>query len=324
MSFSSRIICLGEILFDRLADRRGNSVIAVDSWTDYPGGALANVASALVKLGTPAAFIGSVGRDEAGNNLLAILAKIGVNIEAVQRHPTAPTRKVYVLRDRKGDRSFAGFGDFKPDEFADALLQKEKLDEKLFQEADFLVLGTLGLAYPQTRGAIFRALELSARYDLKVVLDVNWRPMFWVDRTEALPLIKRVLKYVNFLKVSEEEAELLFNTKDAEAIAARLKSVDGVIVTAGAGDISYYLGENEAKLTPISVKVRDTTGAGDAFVAGFLHQLSIRGITVLKDANEAKEVVRYASAVGSLTTTKLGAIDPQPTAKEVEDFLKHN
>ena len=316
------IICLGVILFDRQADRPCDSVEAVESWTDYPGGAPANVASALVKLGTSAAFIGCVGQDEAGNRLVAILNSIGVNISGIQRHPQAPTRKVYVLRDTSGDRSFAGFGDFKIDEFADAFLQKAKLNEKLFLEADFLVLETLELAYPQTRSAIFRALELTEQYNLKVLLDFNWRPIFWPDETEALPLIKEVLKYVDFLKLSDEEAELFFETKDAGAISNRLNSVEGVIITAGGEDISYCFDENEGKVTPISIEVQDTTGAGDAFVAGFLHQLSTRGIASLKDANAAKEIVRYASAVGGLTATKSGAIDSQPTSAEVEDFLK--
>lgn len=322
MQSPAMIICLGEILFDRLADRPGDSVKSVKSWTDYPGGAPANVASALVKLGTPAAFIGCVGQDEAGNSLVALLDSIGVNISGIQRHPQAPTRKVYVLRDESGDRSFAGFGDFKMDEFADAFLQKDKLDEKLFLEANFLVLGTLELAYPQTRAAIFQALELAEQYGLKVLLDVNWRPMFWPDENEALPLIKQILKYVDFLKLSEEEAELLFNVKDAGAIAHRLNSVEGVIITAGSKDISYCFNENEGKIRPIAIEAVDTTGAGDAFVAGLLHQLATRGIACLKDKNTAEEIVKYASAVGGLTATKPGAIDSQPTPDRVKEFLK--
>ncbi|MDY7015050.1 MAG: PfkB family carbohydrate kinase, partial [Cyanobacteriota bacterium] len=60
-----RVLCLGEILFDCLADQTGRSLDAVESWTPYPGGAPANVACALTKLGTPSAFMGCVGQDEA-------------------------------------------------------------------------------------------------------------------------------------------------------------------------------------------------------------------------------------------------------------------
>ena len=63
----AKVICLGEILFDCLADELGKSVSEVTSWTSYPGGAPANVASALTKLGTSSAFIGCVGQDDPGN-----------------------------------------------------------------------------------------------------------------------------------------------------------------------------------------------------------------------------------------------------------------
>ena len=110
-SLPNRVICLGEILVDRLANDLGKSIAEVSSWTNYPGGAPANVACALVKLGIPSAFIGCIARDDLGQQLLQLLESIGVNIEGIQRNDLFPTRQVYVLRDRKGDRIFAGFGE---------------------------------------------------------------------------------------------------------------------------------------------------------------------------------------------------------------------
>ena len=315
------VLCLGEILFDCLADERGKKLEEVESWTPYPGGAPANVACALVKLGTSAGFIGCVGEDEPGKQLTELCQDIGVDVSGIQHHPSAPTRQIYVLRTETGDREFAGFGDKQPDEFADAFLDPDKLPINLFATAEFLVIGTLELAFPQTRLAVFRALELAEQHGLKVVLDVNWRPMFWHDTEEALTLIKKLWAYVDFLKLSDEEAEWLFGTIDAGAIKYRLDSVEGVLVTAGEGNISYCLGENEGKLTSFSVEVEETTGAGDSFVAGLIHQLATKGIASLKDTQMAKEVVTYACAVGALTTTKPGAIAAQPTGVEVEEFL---
>jgi fructokinase len=316
-----RILCLGEILFDLLPDRPGQQLSEVQSWTSYPGGALANVASALVKLGTPTAFIGCVGQDESGTQLVQLLESIGVDTKGVQRHPTAPTRKVYVLLSEQNDRSFAGFGGLQPDGFADAYLTSSALPEKLFLDAEYLVLGTLELAYPQTRAAVFRALELADQYNLKVVLDINWRPMFWKDVDEAIPLIKKLWQYIDFLKLTDEEAQWLFNTTDAGAIAYKLDTVEGVLVTRGAGDVGYCLSDNEGKVSPLSVGVKDTTGAGDAFLAGFLHQLCLRKISSLSNPQIARDIVIYSCAVGGLTTTKPGAIAAQPTATEVDAFL---
>ncbi len=327
---------LGEILFDCLADQLGLKLEEVKSWTPYPGGAPANVACALVKLGTPAGFIGSVGEDEPGNSLVKLLQEVGVDTTGVQRHPTAPTRQVYVTRDLAGDRTFAGFGKYNTTEFADTHLEAEKLPHSLFQEADFLVLGTLELAYPEadflvlgtlelaypdSEKAIHRALELAEYYDLKILLDVNWRPVFWQDENIARQKIEEIFKRVDFVKLSKEEAEWLFDTKDPGAITYRLASLEGVLVTDGENGCAYCLGENEGKLPSFSVPVIDTTGAGDSFLAGFIHQLLEHGIHSLEKAETAKRIVTYASAVGALTTIKAGAIASQPTAAEVEAFL---
>lgn len=317
-----RVLCLGEILFDRLADQLGRSHQDVESWTAYPGGAPANVACALVKLGTTAGFIGCVGEDEPGNALVNLLQEVGVDTVGIQRHPTAPTRQVNVVRSESGDRTFAGFKDYDTTEFADTRLQADKLATKAFEAADFLVTGTLELAYPQSGQAVHRAVELAQMYDLKIVLDVNWRPVFWHDVDVAHATIHELCKQVDFLKLAKEEAEWLFNTADPGAITYRLGSLEGVLVTDGENGCAYCLSENEGKLPAFPVEVIDTTGAGDGFLAGFIHQLQQQGIHSLSDAETARKIVTYASAVGALTTMKPGAIASQPTTAEVETFLQ--
>ncbi len=316
-----RVLCLGEVLFDYLADQAGKPLEQVESWTPYPGGAPANVASGLVKLGTPAGFIGCVGRDAAGTELTQLLQSLGVDVTGVQQDDYAPTRLVYVVRSQTGDRQFAGFGHQDTTDFADTKLQSQLLPAELFINADFLVLGTLELAYPSSRAAIYRALELADQHYVKILVDVNWRSVFWPNPEVAPDLIQQLLKQVDFIKLSEEEAEWLFNTTDAGAIAHRLGDVEGVLVTAGEKGCSYCLGDNEGKLPGFPVEVEDTTGAGDSFVAGFLHQLCQQGIQALAKPEVAHQVVTYASATGALTTLRAGAIAAQPTLAEVEAFL---
>ena len=315
------MLCLGEILFDLIADDAGLPVEQVKTWTAYPGGAPANVATALQKLGTPAGFIGCVGSDERGEELVQLLQSTGVDTQGIQRHETAPTRQVYVTRTQTGDREFAGFGDRATTEFADTHLQADQLPASLFEDADFLVLGTLELAYPDTRAAIERALSLAEDYTLKIVVDVNWRRMFWPNLNEAQPLIRRLIERVDFLKLSEEEADWLFHTTAPQAISYQLSDLEGVLVTAGTKGCAYYLSENAGRSPAFSVTTEDTTGAGDAFLAGFLHQLCQRGIQGLGKPSIAREIVTYANAVGSMTTLRPGAIASQPTAAEVDAFL---
>lgn len=315
-----RVLCLGEILYDFLADQPGVPLEQVKSWTPYPGGAPANVACGLAKLGTPTAFIGCVGEDTLGTGLVELLQSIGVDTAGIQRHPTAPTRAVYVVRSLTGDRTFAGFGDRDTTEFADTHLQADPLLVTQFETADFLVLGTLELAYQDSRTAIGRALQLANQHYVKILVDVNWRPVFWQNEASALPLVHALIQQADFLKLSEEEAEWLYDTVDPGVIAHRLGSVEGVLVTAGEKGCAYYLGGNEGKIPGFKIEVEDTTGAGDSFVAGLLHQLCQHGLKSLADPEVAKNIVGYASAMGALTTTRPGAIAAQPTAAEVEAF----
>ena len=317
-----QVICIGEMLFDRLSNELGKPLEQVKSWTDYPGGAPANTACGLVKLGISTAFMGCIGEDAPGEQLVELLTETGVNITGVQRHSSAPTRIVYVVRDAAGDRSFAGFGARDTIEFADTYLQAEHLPEPLFKTADFLVLGTLELAYPQSQKAILKAVELAKKYQVKIFIDINWRPMFWQNPDAAIELILNLVQNADFLKLTNEEAELLFNTIEPKAIAQQLQ-IQGVFVTAGEEGCTYYLAGNSGRLPAFSVSVADTTGAGDGFTAGILYQFCKLGIESINYPKIAKEIVGFASAVGALTTTKPGAIAAQPTLTEVEIFLKN-
>ncbi|MDX2097352.1 MAG: carbohydrate kinase [Leptolyngbyaceae cyanobacterium bins.59] len=319
-----RVLCLGEVLFDALADQPERTPDQVESWTAYPGGAPANVACGLAKLGTSSGFIGCVGQDVAGTELKTLLETLGVDITGIQTHPTAPTRTVLVTRSQSGERTFAGFKDCQTTEFADTFLQASQLSPGLFEKADFLVLGTLELAYPDSRAAIERSLALAEQNYVKILVDVNWRSMFWPDLEAAQDLVHWLLKQVDFLKLSDEEADWLFGTADPGAITHRLGNLEGVLVTAGGEGCAYCLGENEGRLPAFSVTTVDTTGAGDSFVAGVLHQFCQQGIRALSDPAVARQVAAYASAVGALTTLNPGAIAAQPTAAAVEAFLAGN
>lgn len=319
-----QILCLGEILFDCLADQLGRELNEVESWTAYPGGAPANVACGLVKLGTSAGFIGCIGQDKAGDELFTLLSEIGVDTTPIQRHTAAPTRKVYVTRSLAGERTFAGFGDIPTTEFADTRLQAEKLSEHWFQEAQYLVIGTLELAYPDSRNAIHTALELAKKQGVKVFLDINWRPVFWLNPDTAKPMIETVLPYADIIKCSDEEGDWLFGTQDPTEIIKKVKNAQGILVTAGEKGCEYHLGDYSQKLDVFKVNVVDTTGAGDSFVAGFLHCCTQAGNKIFSDAATAHQAVVYASATGALTTTQAGAIASQPSLAEVEHFLRQH
>jgi fructokinase len=333
-----QVICLGEVLVDRLADQVAPTIADVQSWTDYPGGAPANVACALRQLGTRASFVGAIGADKTGQELAALLHDRGVAIRGIQTITTHPTRTVLVLRSADGDRHFAGFGDrHDTTEFADTQIQAAAIPPDLFTAAQFLVLGTLGLATSGSAGAIARAISLAQANSLQILLDVNWRPVFWPEPEVAPAMIRQLIHQVDWLKLSIDESQWLFQTDDPAAIVARFPQLKGVCITLGREGCNYWLQGNSGHIPAFTVTVQDTTGAGDGFVAGWVHQLCQLAAMDAIDADlinpdlinpdlinpvQAANIVTYACAVGALMTLQNGAIGPQPTADQIVALIQ--
>lgn len=316
-----KVLCIGEILYDRLADQAGVDLDQVQSWTAYAGGAPANVATALEKLGTHSGLISAVGQDADGIALTQLVAAIGVDVSGIQTIADAPTRSVLVLRSADGDRHFAGFADQIPTtEFADTKLVGH-FPARLFQSVQILVTGSLGMAYSNSRASILQAIGLTRQRGGKVLLDVNWRPVFWTAPKVAPGMIRDLIQQVDFLKLSIEESEWLFHHNNVSEIAEQFPHLLGVIITAGEAGCKYWLMGNRGELPAFDIPVVDTTGAGDSFVAGFVHQLCTAGIDACQTATVAHEIMRYASAAGALTTMQAGAIAAQPTNRDVTNFL---
>ncbi len=320
-------------MWDYLADQVGKSRSEVSSWTAYLGGAPANVACGLVKLSTPAALISCVGQDSDGTAILEQLQQLGVDISGIQQSAQATTRRVYVTRIPTGnsetvcERQFVGFGPSDTLDFADMQVQAAQLPAALFAGAQYLVLGTLGLAAPTTAEAMQRAIDLARQHGLGIVIDVNWRSIFWPDPQAAVAQIRDFIQQADILKLSSEEAELFFQTTDPAVIHAVMgsqpsaPSIRGAVITLGEEGCRYCLAGQTGQLSALSVQTIDTTGAGDGFLAGLLHQLCLLDQKTNLSPETVKTTITFASAVGGLVTTKPGAIAAQPTAAEVLSFL---
>lgn len=314
------VVCLGECLVDRLFEVGETPEPGSNNGTDYPGGAPANVAAAIAKLGTPTRLISALGQDDLGDWLVQVMQAQGMACQ-IQRVADWPTRTVLVQRDETGDRQFIGFSAPNPAAFADAHLTPDWLDAVNFAEVQYLVMGTLGLAYPTTAAAMARARNQAQQAGTKLVIDLNWRPVFWSEVTIAPPRIREFLKTAHLLKLSREEALWLMDTDSATEICQQFPHCEAVLLTDGGNGSTCATKQHSVSLPAFDVSSQDTTGAGDAFLAGILHQLCQRGWDVWQDPAEIKAILRYASAVGALTTLKPGAIAAQPTPQAVDDFL---
>jgi fructokinase len=357
------VVSIGEALMDCIAnnDARGKSLeemTATNSWTAFPGGANANLACACAKLGTRSAFIGCLGADSDGDALEQLLRETGVNVSLVQRRTTLPTRRVMVTRSlSQGIPGFAGFWERRsPEAFADAALDATVLlqqDEELqlLQRASWLTTGTLSLAYPKSRDAIYQIVKqrlsnqnypgvTTATTTTRLYLDINWRPVFWppADDDTARNEIMKLAQYASMIKMTEEEAEWLLGVSATEALSNPQFIMEqffpnalGVLITAGEQGAAYSVLGCHGRIKAFHVDVTETTGAGDAFSAGFLHGVVSLGcdlgdllqISQQERDEIVKELVQFASAVAALTCTREGAIAAQPTFQEVESFLIH-
>jgi len=325
------VLCFGEALVDRLLPP-GETMPAADArgWEDRLGGAPANGACALARLGTPAAFLGRLGTDAIGEAFAALFTARGVDTRALQWDPERPSRLVLVRRDAAGERCFGGFEGDRGAGYADQAVDAGALRQAaipLLSGARWLLCGTLPLASPRAAEALGALLTqaVSAGRPLLAV-DVNWRPTFWGLPAGSAPppavqaRIRPLLEQAALLKCAAEEARWFFASTDPAAISAALSGRPAVCVTDGAGPLGWYLGGCSGRLEPFAVEAVDTTGAGDAFMAGLLDGLC-RAEESPHRLEAPEALVRFAAACGSLVCLGAGAIDPQPTAAEVERFL---
>ena len=324
----TRVICVGEALIDRIRNKSNQG------FKDFLGGAPANVACALRKLKIDSAFIGCLGSDDFGKKFIAQFNKLDVNFDFLQINNESSTRVVNVDRDQFGDRFFSGFEPTSYTCFADQTLNKKLIEkelptlEKFFLETKYLVTGTNILSFPISSDTIFFLLEQAKKFDVKIIIDLNWREVFWdsfnfslgISKSARVNLIKKFLNHAHILKLAKEEAHLFFEHSNPFLISQTLLKNPDVIITDGENPISWYInGLQGTTETVTTKKIVDTTGAGDAFLAGLISKL----ISSSYPSNELKikEFIRFASICGFLTCLGEGAIEQQPHYEEVNKVL---
>jgi len=322
----AQVLCFGEALLDRLGPPGGEPCID-GPFDDRLGGAPANVACALARLGTPSALISRLGNDSIGAAYGHVLQERGVDTSALQHDPRHPSRIVLVKRDAGGDRCFGGFAGDLGEGFADQAIDAGALAlplAALLPHAAWFLAGTIPLASRASAEALEAALAAAAMQGVPLALDVNWRPTFWSSTPQqALERIQPLLQRAALLKLSVEEADWIGVGRDPQRISDSLPQRPAVLVTDGPGRLGWWLGGVGGVMESFPVPVVDTTGAGDAFLAGLLHRLCAEpSLNAAASAERAGAAVRFAAACGALVCQAAGAIDPQPDEAAVGRFLE--
>ncbi len=281
-----------------------------------PGGAPANVAVAIARLGGQSAFFGRVGNDPLGRFMNQTLSQEQVDSRYLILDNDQRTSTVVVDLDDSGERSFT----FMVKPSADQFLQTSDIPK--FEQGDWLHVCSIALANEPSRSSTFEAIERIKKAGGSFSFDPNLRPEVWQKPQEMVATVMRAVANADVVKFSEEELTLLTQTDSIEQGLNAIKALEIplVIITQGAKGALVVTKESQTLVSGKVVKPVDTTGAGDAFVGGLLYQLS-----QMPDWQEAENIalaVECAHGCGALATTQKGAMTALPNQQALKAFLE--
>lgn len=313
---SDLVVCFGEMLIDFVPTVSGLALAEAPAFKKAPGGAPANVAVGIARLGGSSAFIGKVGADEFGYMLADILKENNVSNEGMLFDPGARTALAFVTLRSDGEREFM----FYRNPSADMLLQESELNYDLIRKAKIFHYGSISLITEPCKSAHIAAAKAAKDAGAVLSYDPNLRLPLWPSAESAIEGILSIWDTADIIKISEEEISFLTRGEDPfdDAVVRKLfhPNLKLLLVTEGPGGCRYYTKEFSGRVKGLKVDAVDTTGAGDAFVAGILSQLA-SDLSLLQKEDKLRDALLFANACGALTVMERGAIPALPNKDAV-------
>lgn len=318
-SASPLVVCFGEMLIDFVPDESGVSLAESRGFLKAPGGAPANVAVAVAKLGGNAAFVGKVGDDEFGHMLADILKKNGVDVSCTLFDEHARTALAFVTLKKNGEREFM----FYRNPSADMLLKETELNLDMIKKAGIFHYGSISLITEPVRSAHLAAMKAAKQAGVVLSYDPNVRLPLWPSADAAREGIRSIWTEADIIKVSDDEVGFLTQgDAESEEVVMQLwfEGLKLLIVTDGEKGCRYFTKNFKGKVSGFSVKTIDTTGAGDAFVGSFLVALS-KDKSIIENEASLREALTFSNACGAICTTQKGAIPALPTPADAKELI---
>lgn len=323
---SAAIVCFGEALIDFLA-RPADRADQPRHFVEYAGGAPANVAVAVARLGGNARFIGMLGEDMFGDFIAEQFGRYGVDTRHVARTAQAKTALAFVSLDGEGERSFS----FYRPPAADLLFRDSDFHADSFADAGVFHVCSNSLTEEAIAAATLAGMRRARMAGALVSMDMNLRPSLWPAQLDPAPRLLAALLQADLIKLSGGEFEFLASHLGGEQ-AALQRLWHGyatcVLITDGDAPIRWFTRTRSGEAATFKVAPSDTTGAGDAFVGGLLQRLARLDVDAgnfsdfLQREDDFVAALRYAAAVGALATTRHGAFAAMPGAADVERLLQ--
>ncbi len=305
---SNKIWVTGDAVVDLIPDGEQH-------YLKCAGGAPANVAVGVARLGGDSAFIGRVGKDPLGEFMQQTLQAERVDTSYMILDPQQRTSTV-VVGLNEGERSFT----FMVNPSADQFLQVADLPN--FQAGEWLHCCSIALINNPSREATFEAIRRIKAANGFFSFDPNLRESLWASFEEMKQVVMQAVALADVLKFSEEELTLLTDTQTLDEAFKKITALYPqklIIITLGKDGALYHLNGKQDVIAGKAVKPVDTTGAGDAFVGGLLAGLS-QTADWQKTDNLVK-IIRQANACGALATTAKGAMSALPNLAQLAEFL---
>ncbi len=307
------VFCIGELLIDWISTDIDFDLSESVHFIKKAGGAPANVAIAITRLGGKSSFAGCVGKDPFGIFLKNTLIENQVGTEDLIEKSVATTF-AFVSIQKNGERDFVFYrGADEKLELKDIKPSKEK---RLYHFGS----ATAFLSDPLLK-TYTTLMENVSKENGWISFDPNFRTDLWKENSEQfIDYSLQCIQQSSFVKLSEEEALLIGNDTRLEDALQKLplKKETVVCVTLGRKGTLLYQNGHQEIIPSIKVDTIDTTGAGDAFVGAMLVQFSKKEERNLS-FEELREMVAFANKVAAISTTQLGAIDSLPTLNQLED-----
>lgn len=318
---SSLVVCFGEMLIDFVPTVGGVSLADAPAFKKAPGGAPANVAVGISRLGGSSAFIGKVGADEFGYMLADILKQNNVETSGMRFDTNARTALAFVTLRADGEREFLFFRN----PSADMLLQESELDKNILKQARIFHYGSISLIDEPCKSAHLAAMSIAKKSGCILSYDPNLRLALWPSEDAARKGIMDIWDQADVIKISEDEITFLTggdDPHDDNVVLNKLfhSNLKLLIVTEGSKGCRYYTKEFKGRVAGVKVKPVDTTGAGDAFVSGILYCIA-SDQTIFQNEKLLRKALYFANVCGAITVTERGAIPALPTKEAILEFL---
>lgn len=311
------MVCFGEMLIDFVPTVGGVSLAEAPAFKKAPGGAPANVAVGISRLGGRSAFIGKVGEDEFGYMLADILKQNNVDNSGMRFDPGARTALAFVTLRADGEREFMFFRN----PSADMLFRESELNVDLLKQAGIFHYGSIPLIDEPSKSTQLAAMSIAKKAGAILSYDPNLRLALWPSPKAAREGIMSTWNQADIIKISEDEIRFLTeggDPYDDNVVLTKLfhPNLKLLLVTEGGDGCRYYTKKFKGRVAGVKVKPVDTTGAGDAFVSGILSTLASDS-NLYQDEKKLRDALLFANACGAITVTERGAIPALPTREAV-------